>query len=332
MIGLAGALLARAGGGHSFSGGGGGGGGSFGGSSYGGGGYSSGGGYYGGGYYGGGYGGFGGGGISFLVILIILFVVLIPLLRLGFSLWSSGRLGSMSGGGAPGYGYAGPPAGMAASGAEDPGQQAASPRFQGAALPGSDEQGMGGGGDSVAGLEAIRAHDPGFDENAFLARSERVFFVVQQAWSQCNPMLSRQVMADGIWQQHKAQIDNYIAMGRRNLLDGLAIGNARITGAHTDASFDTVTVRIRAASADYDVDVRSGQIVRGGAQMQEWQEDWLFQRSSKAVTKPQGGLGEQRCPNCGAPLDVDLAGVCSYCKASVMSGAYDWVLSRIEQV
>jgi hypothetical protein len=40
----------------------------------------------------------------------------------------------------------------------------------------------------------------------------------------------------------------------------------------------------------------------------------------------------QRCPNCGAPLDVDLAGVCKYCKASIMGGEYDWVLTRIEQL
>lgn len=326
----AGVLLGRAGGGHSFGGGGGG---SFGGSSYGGGGYSSGGGYYGGGYFG---GGFGGGGISFIVVLIVLFVVLIPLLRVGFSLWSAGRLGTMGGSTASPNAYSEPPVGQpvdAASGYDDTRPVGAPARFQGAPLPGSDEAGVAATtGDSAAGLETIRAHDPAFDENAFLARVERVFFVVQQAWMQCNPMVSRQVMADGIWQQHKAQIDGYIAANRRNLLDGLAIGNAQLTSAHSDASFDTVTVRIRAASADYDVDAKSGHIVRGNRQMQEWQEDWLFQRSSRAVTKPGGGLGEQRCPNCGAPLDVDLAGVCSYCKAAVMSGAYDWVLSRIEQI
>jgi len=221
----------------------------------------------------------------------------------------------------------------AASGYDDTRPVGVPARFQGAPLPGSDQTAMdASGGDVSAGLESIRAHDPAFDENAFLARVERVFFVVQQAWMQCNPMMSRQVMADGIWQQHRAQIENYVARGQHNVLDGLAIGNAQLTAAHTDATFDTVTVRIRAASADYDVDDKTGHVVRGNRDVQEWQEDWLFQRSSKAVTKPGGGLGEQRCPNCGAPLDVDLAGVCSYCRAAVMSGAYDWVLSRIEQV
>ena len=66
--------------------------------------------------------------------------------------------------------------------------------------------------------------------------------------------------------------------------------------------------------------------------MDQWSEDWVFQRSSAATTKADGGTMQQRCPNCGAPLNLDLAGVCHYCKAPVMSGSYDWVLARIDQV
>jgi hypothetical protein len=102
--------------------------------------------------------------------------------------------------------------------------------------------------------------------------------------------------------------------------------------AHTDQTYDTITVRVRAACADYDVDDQSGRVVRGNHRVGEWQEDWTFQRSSKAKTQPQGGTLSAKCPNCGAPLDVDLAGVCNFCKAPVMSGDYDWVLSRISQV
>jgi len=66
--------------------------------------------------------------------------------------------------------------------------------------------------------------------------------------------------------------------------------------------------------------------------MTPFQEDWVFQRSSQATTKPDGGTMDQKCPNCGAPLDLDLAGVCKYCRAPVMSGQFDWVLTRIDQV
>lgn len=182
------------------------------------------------------------------------------------------------------------------------------------------------------GLTAIREHDPDFDEAGFLALAERAFFTIQQAWTDRKPDVSRQVMADGVWQQHKMQIDQYVANGQRNVLDNLAVQNTKIVVAHTDASYDTIVVRFFASCADYDVNVASGKRVRGDTSIQDWAEDWCFQRSSKAVTKKDGGTMSKHCPNCGAPLDVDLAGVCKFCHAPVMSGQYDWVLTRIEQL
>jgi predicted lipid-binding transport protein (Tim44 family) len=184
-----------------------------------------------------------------------------------------------------------------------------------------------------AGVAQIREHDPAFDEAGFLALAERAFFTIQQAWSERKPDLSRQVMADGIWQQHRFQIEQYITQGRQNMLDNLAVQNTKIVAAHTDQAYDTVMVRFFASCADYDIDLNhKNKVVRGNKRDEDWSEDWCFQRSSQAVTKQDGGTMSKHCPNCGAPLDVDLAGVCKYCKAPVMSGQYDWVLTRIEQL
>ena len=182
------------------------------------------------------------------------------------------------------------------------------------------------------GLAAIKAHDPGFDLEQFTQQVQRVFFVVQEAWSERKPEMSRQVMADDLWQQHRAQIQGYIDAHRRNMLDYLAVSNIWPVAAHSDQHFDTITMRIMAACADYDVDERTGKVVRGSRDVTQWQEDWTFQRSSRATTQASGGTLGSKCPNCGAPLDVDLAGACRYCKATIMSGEYDWVLARISQV
>jgi hypothetical protein len=40
---------------------------------------------------------------------------------------------------------------------------------------------------------------------------------------------------------------------------------------------------------------------------------------------------DRGCPSCGAPLAIDMAGSCAHCKAHVVAGEFDWVLSRIEQ-
>jgi len=188
--------------------------------------------------------------------------------------------------------------------------------------------------DIDAWIGAIQQHDPAFNEADFLSDCNRAFFTIQQAWTERKPEISRQVMHDGIWQQHKFQIDQYLSLNKQNILENLAIQNTRLVSVHTDESFDTIMVRFFASCADYDIDLSNEKhkIVKGDKSIHDWAEDWVFQRKSNAVTKPNGGTMAKKCPNCGAPLDLDLAGVCAYCRAPVMSGEFDWVLTRIEQL
>jgi predicted lipid-binding transport protein (Tim44 family) len=182
------------------------------------------------------------------------------------------------------------------------------------------------------GLAAIKGHDPNFNLDQFTSQVERVFFIVQEAWTERKPELSRQVMADGLWQQHRAQIQGFLDAHKRNVLENLAVANVWPVAAHSDQQRDTISVRIVAACTDYEVDDASGRVLRGDRSVKQWQEDWTFERSSAAQTEISGTNLGSKCPNCGAPLDVDLAGVCRYCKTPIMSGEYDWVLSRISQV
>ena len=181
------------------------------------------------------------------------------------------------------------------------------------------------------GVAAIRAHDPGFDPEAFLGQAQSSFFIIQQAWSQTTPEASRSVMADGLAQQFAFQMEEYRRSGRRNMLDGLNVQAATVVGAHSDSTWDTVAVRFDAASADYDMDAK-GHVVSGHRDVQPWSEEWIFQRSAQATTKPGQGTMNRKCPNCQAPIAISAEGVCEYCHAQVMSGKYDWVLTRIEQL
>ena len=179
-------------------------------------------------------------------------------------------------------------------------------------------------------LARIRERDPAFDEAGFLNGVASSFVLVQRAWCEQLPAESRKVMADGIWLRHRTQIEEMAAAGRRNVLEDLHIGRSEVIDCVTDPDSDSITVRIHAYSRDYDVGP-DGQIVRGDRVVRLWTEDWTFTRSSSATTKVGSGT-RQTCPNCGAPLDLDAAGTCAYCNELVMAGAYDWVLSRIEQV
>ena len=299
-------VIGRAGGGESFGGFGGGGGGGF----SGGGGIGRGGGFGFPIFFGGGFGS--GGSILFLVLIVGVLVLV--------GVAAARRRSQPLEPPMDEEGLSGRPAWPAPPGSEAEGDASVS-------QPASEEGAAGG----PSGIAAIHAHDPAFDESAFLASAERAFFLVQKAWTEQKPELSRQVMADGVWQQHKSQMDSQRDSGIHNVLDGLAVGSATVRSATSDQSYDTIVVHFLAASSDYYVN-ESGKMVRGDKQIRQWQENWVFQRSSDATTKEGGGTLDSKCPNCGAPLDLDLGGVCQYCHAPVMSGRYDWVLSRIEQV
>jgi predicted lipid-binding transport protein (Tim44 family) len=183
---------------------------------------------------------------------------------------------------------------------------------------------------AARGLAQIKAHDPSFDEDAFLATAERCFFAVEEAWSQQRPELSQPVMSDDAWQRQKAEIESYRRSGRRGVLDNLTVAKATIVAAGSEDGRDEVTVRFRAASANYDVDIASGKVVHGNHHMAFWEQDWVFQRSNQTSTGPDSTEGN-RCPNCGAPLDLDIAGVCKNCKTAVRSSDGHWVVVRANQ-
>ena len=88
-------------------------------------------------------------------------------------------------------------------------------------------------------------------------------------------------------------------------------------------------MRIGAQGYDYTVD-ESGRVVSGSkSNLRHWSEYWTFIRNRNA--KPAAARADLNCPNCGAPLKVNNAGVCEFCGGKITSGEFDWVLSRIEQ-
>jgi predicted lipid-binding transport protein (Tim44 family) len=180
------------------------------------------------------------------------------------------------------------------------------------------------------GLDSLRAADPAFDLTAFLARVNTAFLALQDAWCRQQLEAGRAFLSPGAYFAWSAQLETLAAEGRRNVMEGLTVtGIAPLRVVHGRV-FDDLTVRISAASADYEVDA-GGRVVFGDREVRPFTERWTFQRSTGVATSDKPGTLESQCPNCGAPLQLTQIGECRYCRAAVTSGRFDWVVSRIEQ-
>ena len=172
------------------------------------------------------------------------------------------------------------------------------------------------------------ARDPAFDWDAFEKRVGVIFTAMQKAWTDRDWKLVRPYLSDQLFQMQLYWIDEYKRQKLVNRTDGARLLETTLAKVTGDKHFDSLTVRIFASGLDY-TETEDGRLRSGSRTIpRKYTEYWTFIRGA-SVSKPP--TTEPECPHCGAELDVNMAGNCSYCRLKVTRGDFDWVLSRIEQ-
>lgn len=178
-------------------------------------------------------------------------------------------------------------------------------------------------------MNYFQQNNPSFRWQEFDARLALIFNELQLAWSSLQWERARPHETDNIFQMHQYWIEAYKRQGLRNALDNFRITKTQPVKIKEDAFYNSITMRIWAEGYDYTVN-QNGKIVSGSnKKLRRWSEYWTFIRNRNA--KPTHARADLNCPNCGAPLKVNVTGICEYCRGKVTSGEFDWVLSKIEQ-
>jgi predicted lipid-binding transport protein (Tim44 family) len=180
-----------------------------------------------------------------------------------------------------------------------------------------------------AAMTAILAEDPALTWPALQARIGLVFSEFQVAWSSRDLAGMRGYLSDRLFETQTFWVEAYKAQHLRNVTDNARILGVELARVDRDRFFDAVTVRLWATSLDYTLADEDGRVLSGSrSKERRYSEYWSLVRSSRRKGPTRS---ERVCPNCGAPLQINMAGVCTYCQAKVTAGDFDWVLSRIEQ-
>jgi endogenous inhibitor of DNA gyrase (YacG/DUF329 family) len=177
--------------------------------------------------------------------------------------------------------------------------------------------------------QKFEKNNPTFSWGEFQARVKLIFDELQIAWSTLNWERARPHETDNLFQMHQYWIDAYKRQHLRNALDQYRVTAMQPVKIKEDQFYISITLRIGAQGYDYTVE-ESGTVVSGSkSKLRFWSEYWTFIRSRNA--KPIPTTTALNCPNCGAPLKVNNAGICEFCGGKITSGEFDWVLSKIEQ-
>lgn len=170
---------------------------------------------------------------------------------------------------------------------------------------------------------------PEFSWQDFEGRVRHTFMALQDGWMKKQWELARPLETDYLFSTHQYWIERYKREGLTNMLEDIEISAVIPVKIEQDAYYECVTVRIRAKMRDYTID-GNGKVVGGNKKVpRSFSEYWTFIR--KAGFGHDEDHESKNCPNCGAPLKINMAGICEYCGSKVTSGDFNWSLSLIEQ-
>lgn len=178
-------------------------------------------------------------------------------------------------------------------------------------------------------MQRLLQQDPEMSWEALTARLGLIFQEMQVAWSERQWEKARPYVSDSLFQTQLYWMGTYERAGLRNVTRNARITQVELARVVSDRYYVAITVRVSATGLDFTLRESDGQMVSGSQRIERrYTEYWTLIRSATARGKPST---DKRCPSCGAPLSINMAGQCTHCSARVSSGDFDWVLSRIEQ-
>lgn len=179
---------------------------------------------------------------------------------------------------------------------------------------------------------AIRENDPAFTSGKFIAYAKESYVKLQSAWTARDLEQLRVLMTDELFAQSKTQIEEYIRLGRINVMERVAVNSAFLSDYRRDDSKEYLDVVLNATQKDYIIDETTKAVLEGSTtNYRSMSYVMTFMRSVGSVTTESDGVTAANCPNCGAPIEVSAAGKCAYCGSVISSDSHAWVISEMKR-
>lgn len=181
--------------------------------------------------------------------------------------------------------------------------------------------------------EFIKQTDMDFNSDKFIAWSKNIFITLQTAWTERDWEKIRTLEKEELFEQHNTQIQEYIRLGRINVMERINVNQAYLHKYVRDENYENLTVCMKVRMIDYIIDEKSGKLLMG-SKTADIDTTYLltFIRSKGVTTTLIDGVISNSCPHCGAPVDSASAGRCEYCGSIIHLGEYNWVLSDMQAV
>ena len=172
--------------------------------------------------------------------------------------------------------------------------------------------------------------DPAFSIPYMQTRINNLYVQLQDQWCAKDLEPLRPYLTDELYNQSERQLDEIRAQKRTPHVERISVLGTNIRGYFVTEGKDHLIVELNTRISTYMTDDESGAIVQGDPNKERFMTyEWDLCRAS-GVTSDNVVHTVTNCPNCGAPVNINMTAKCPYCDTIITVDSHDWVLFSIK--
>lgn len=177
-------------------------------------------------------------------------------------------------------------------------------------------------------MSEILKYDSSFTESKFKSFVDNVFIQIHLAVMMKEPEKIRHFVSEELYQEIVQKVENLKQRNVIQMYDEINVKQTTILREEVKDPFMEIEVNITSRYMDYLMD-EDGNFISGMNTERIQKENYLIFRKKIDFSK-QGSV--RKCPGCGASIDVNASGLCSYCGTTYNLEDKDWVLVSLRTI
>ena len=176
--------------------------------------------------------------------------------------------------------------------------------------------------DNQTAINEIKKYIPEFNSNEFLTMGYDVFLRIENAWMNFDLESIRDCITDEMFNMYESQLTSMEMKGEQNIMSGFNKINCCITNATKENNILEIKAKYYVEFYDYIINRETKKVVRGNSSRK------IKMLYEFTFIKDIENDKLDKCPNCGAPININSAGICEYCNSKIVDDSKNWVMSK----
>ena len=171
--------------------------------------------------------------------------------------------------------------------------------------------------------EKIKSIDKDLNVSEFKTKVFRTYKDIQTAWMNFDTDTIRKLTTDEIYNMYSSQLETLKLKKQRNIMKDIELIDVKIIDIHKENDVITIDAYLNVKCYDYVIKDATGEVTRGTDKSK-----MNIKYKLSFVKSASNNNTEEKCPNCGAPVDIVSSAVCPYCDSTLVKDAGDYVMSK----